>query len=124
MNIKPIRKKADYEMALKEIGLLMDANPRPGTPKADKLDVLATLVEAYEAKHYPIAPPDPVEAILFAMEQTGITRKDLETVLGSRSRVSEILNRRRRLTMPMAWRLHHEHGIPAESLLRPYDLTR
>ena len=124
MNVKPIRKKVDYEAALREIEKLISAAPKPGTPKADKLDVLTTLVEAYESKHHPIAPPDPIEAIKFAMEQFGITRKDLQSQLGSRSRVSEVLNRRRPLTMTMAWRLHVAHGIPAESLLRPYDLVR
>ena len=91
---------------------------------ADPLGVLATLAEAYEEPRWPIDPPDPVEAIKFAMEQRGYTRKDLEAALGSRQRVSEILNRRRRLTIEMVWNLHDKFGIPAGSLVKPYELAR
>ena len=117
MDIRPIRTKADYLAALKKIEVLMDARPR--TPKGDQLDVLVTLVEAYEAKHYPLDLPDPVEAIKYAMESKGLTVKDLEPMIGRSNRVYEILNRKRPLTLKMIWELHHRLGIPAESLVRP-----
>ncbi len=115
--IKPIKTEADYDAALAEIATLMDAEP--GTPEGDRLDVLVTLVEAYEAKHWPIDPPDPIVAIKLRMEQRGLTRHDLEKVLGSKSRVSEVLNRKRPLTLEMIRRLHARWGIPAESLIQP-----
>jgi HTH-type transcriptional regulator/antitoxin HigA len=117
MDIKPIKNESDYEAALAEIADLMDA--RPGSADGDRLDVLVTLVEAYEDRHWRIDPPDPIEAILLRMEQRGLTRRDLEKVLGGRSRVSEVLNRKRPLTIEMIRRLHLELGIPAESLIRP-----
>ena len=117
MNVKPIRVEADYDAALAEVEHLMDA--KPGTRKGDRLDVLVTLIEAYEEKRWRIDPPDPIEAIKLRMDQRGLTRRDLEKVLGSRGRVSEILNRRRPLTLEMIRRLHRELGIPAESLIRP-----
>jgi len=116
MDIKPIKSDRDYRRALKEIDRLMDA--RPNTREGDRLDVLATLVEAWEEKHDAIDPPDPVEAIRFAMEQRGLTRRDLEPLIGSRARVAEVLNGRRRLTLPMIRRLHERLGIPAESLIQ------
>ncbi|AWP74858.1 helix-turn-helix domain-containing protein [Bordetella bronchiseptica] len=119
MEIRPVRTEADYKSALKEISLLMESDPELGTPDGDRLDVLATLVQAYEARHYPIDLPDPVEAIKFRMEQGGLTPKDLEPMIGKRNRVYEVLNRKRGLTLPMIWRLHTELGIPAESLIRP-----
>ncbi|GAA5234562.1 DNA-binding protein [Verticiella sediminum] len=97
----------------------MENDPDQGTQEGDRLDVLATLVQAYEAKHYPIELPDPVEAIKFRMEQGGLTAKDLEPMIGKRNRVYEVLNRKRSLTLPMIWKLHRELGIPAESLIRP-----
>ncbi|MCM2312370.1 MAG: helix-turn-helix domain-containing protein [Steroidobacteraceae bacterium] len=115
MNISPIRTDADHATALRRIDALMDA--APGTPEAEELDVLATLVEAYEDRHFPIADPDPLAAIQFRMEQLGLTRKDLEPLLGSRGRVSEILNGRRALSLQMIRRLHRELGIPLESLV-------
>lgn len=121
MEIEPIRTEAEYDATLIEIERLLDA--RPGTPDGDRLDVLTTLVEAYEARHHPIDPPDPIAALEYAMEQRGLTRRDLVPLLGSRSRVSEILARKRRLTSTMAWRLHRELGIPAEALIKPYELT-
>jgi HTH-type transcriptional regulator/antitoxin HigA len=124
MRIKPITDDAEHAEALAEIDRLMVRNPAPGTASADRLGVLATLVESYEDRRWPIEAPDPVEAILFAMEQRGYTRKDLEAALGSRQRVSEILNKRRRLTMDMAWNLHRQLGIPAGSLVKPYELAR
>jgi HTH-type transcriptional regulator/antitoxin HigA len=117
MNIKPIRTKADHRAALKEIEALMAA--RRGTPEGERLDVLATLVEAWERKRYPMDLPDPVEAIKFRMDQSGLTPRDLVPMIGQINRVYEVLNRRRALTLPMIRRLHQDLGIPAESLLRP-----
>ncbi len=124
MRIKPITTDAEHEKALAEIDRLMDRNPAAGTFASDRLGVLATLVEAYEDRRWPMDPPDPVEAIKFAMEHRGYTRKDLEAALGSRQRVSEILNRRRRLTIEMVWNLQDKLGIPAGSLVKPYELAR
>lgn len=118
MDIKPIRTEADYKAALKEISVLIAADPEFGTPEGDRLDILATLVQAYEARHFPVELPDPVEAIKFRMEQQGLQPKDLEPMIGRRNRVYEVLNRKRPLTMQMVWRLHTGLGIPAESLIR------
>ena len=115
--IKPIRSEADYEAALAEVERLWGA--RSGTPEGDRLDVLATLIDAYESDHHPIDPPDPIEAIKFRMEQQGLTRKDLEGILGSRTRIAEVLNRRRGLSINMIRRLHEKLGISAEVLIRP-----
>lgn len=120
--IKPIRNDADHAEALAAIKGLWQAEP--GTPEHDRLEVLAMLVDDYESRRWPTAPADPVDLIRYVMEQRGLTRKDLEAALGSRARVSEILNRRRPLTMKMAWRLHEAFGIPADALIRPYDLAR
>ena len=119
MNIKPIRTDADHKAALNEIAGLMAADPELGTPKGDRLDVLATLVESYERTNFPVEPADPVEAIRFRMEQQGLTARDLVPVIGQLNRVYEVLARRRALTMPMVWRLHQQLGIPAQSLIRP-----
>lgn len=116
MNIKPIRTRADHRAALKEIESLMTA--RPGTPEGERLDVLATLVQAYEAKHYPMDLPDPVEAIRFRMDQSGLVAKDLVPMIGQINRVYEVLNRKRPLTLQMIRRLHKDLGIPAESLIK------
>lgn len=116
MDIRPLKTKADYKAALKEVETLMQA--KPNTPAGDRLDVLVTLVEAYEARHYPMELPDPVDAIKFTMEQKGLTVKDLEPMIGRPNRVYEILNRTRPLTLKMIWRLHQGLGIPAESLIR------
>ena len=116
MDIKPIRTKRDYRRTLKLIDGLMDA--RPNTARGDLLDVLSTLVEAWEEKHYPIDPPDPLEAIRFAIEQRGLSRGDLEPLIGSRARVAEVLNGKRALTLPMIRRIHTKLGIPAEILIR------
>lgn len=118
MNIKPIRTDDDYKAALKVVSNLVDADPEPGTPEGDRLDILSILVQAYEAKNFPMDLPDPVEAIKFRMEQKGLQPKDLEPMIGRLNRVYEILNRKRPLTMPMVWRLHAGLGIPAESLIR------
>lgn len=116
MNIKPIKTDADYHAVLKEVESLMTAEPN--TPEGEKLDILATLVEAYECKHFPLDLPDPVEAIKFEMEQKGLTVKDLEPMIGKSNRVYEVLNRRRSLTLRMIQKLHQELGIPAESLIK------
>lgn len=121
MDIKPIKTEKEYEEALKEVERLFDAVP--GTSESDRYEVLATLVEAYEDEHYPIPLPDPIEAILYYMESRGLSRADLEPFIGSRARVSEILNRRRPLTLSMIQRLHENLGIPAEALVQPYKLT-
>jgi len=119
MNIKPVRTKADHRAALKEIESLMSA--RANTAEGERLDVLVTLVEAYERKHFPMDMPDPVEAIKFVMEQRGLTVKDLEPMIGRTNRIYEVLNHKRPLTLKMIWRLHQGLGIPAECLIRPSD---
>lgn len=116
MDIKPIRTRRDYESALRTIEQLMVA--KRNTPEGDHLDVLVTLVEAYEAKHFPLDLPDPVEAIKFVMEQRNLTVKDLVPYIGRSNRVYEVLNHKRPLTMAMAWKLHKGLGIPAESLIK------
>ncbi len=117
MDIQPIRTESDYKAALRQISALMEADSAPGTPEGDRLDILATLVQAYEARHFPIGAPDPVEAIKFRMEQSGLTVKDLELIMGRSNRVYEVLNRKRPLTLVMIRRLHHSLGIPAERLI-------
>src|SRR6266403_3570892 len=115
-SLRPLRSEKDYEAALAQVERLWGA--KAGTPKGDRLDILATLIEAYETKHYPMDIPDPIEAIKFRMEQQGLTRKDLERVLGSRTRVSEVLNRKRGLSLDMIRKLHDKLQIPAEVLIR------
>jgi HTH-type transcriptional regulator / antitoxin HigA len=115
--IKPIRTEADYKAALAEVERLWGT--RLGTLEGDRLDVLATLIDAYESEHDLIDPPDPIEAIKFRMEQQGLSRKDLEGILGTRTRVAEVLNRRRGLSINMIRRLHDKLGISAEVLIRP-----
>lgn len=115
MEIRPIRTARQHRAALEEIERLWDAAPR--TPEHDRLEVLATLVEDYEEKHQPVYPPDPVEAIRFRMEQLGLDRKALEPAIGSRARVSEVLSRKRRLTLDMIQRLRRQLGIPADVLI-------
>ncbi|MDO8752627.1 MAG: hypothetical protein Q7J80_01940 [Anaerolineales bacterium] len=121
MNIKPIKTNSDYETALKEIERLFDAEP--GTPDGDRLEVLSTLVEACEDEHYSIPLPDPIEMILYTMDSRGLTRADLEPYIGSRARVSEILNRKRLLSLSMIQRLNTGLGIPAESLIASYKIS-
>jgi HTH-type transcriptional regulator/antitoxin HigA len=116
MDVAPIETKRDYHRALKEIEGQMHA--KRGTPEGDRLDVLVTPVEAWEAKHYPIDLPDPVEAIKYHMEQKGLQPRDLVRYIGSRNRVYEVLNRKRPLTLRMVWQLHKGLGIPAESLIK------
>jgi len=115
-SLKPIKTRAGHEAALVELERLWGA--KAGTPNGDRLDILATLVDAYEARAFPMDPPDPVEAIKFRMEQQGLTRKDLEQILGTRTRVAEVLNRRRGLSINMIRRLHETLGISADVLIR------
>ena len=122
MQIKPIKTEADYEAALKQIDSLMDAELN--TAQGDQLDVLVTLVDAYEAKHYSISAPDPIEAIRFRLEQMGLKDKDLQSSIGSSGRVSEIMNYKRPLTLPMIRKLHEVLDIPTESLIQDYELKR
>ena len=119
MEIRPLRSERDYDWALREIERYFENEPRRGSPEADRFDVLTDLIEAYEAKHWPVDPPEVIDAIKYRMEQAGYTQADLARLLGSRSRASEILNGKRALTMEQAWRLHREWNIPAESLMRP-----
>ena len=122
MDIHPIKTEADYQAALRHVDGLMHA--QSNTPEGDDLDLLTTLITAYEEQHYPIMPPDPVEALMYWMESRDLTRRDLEPLLGSRARVAEILNRRRTLTLEMIRRLHSTLGIPAEILIQPYSTSK
>ena len=117
MKIKPVRTNADYERALREIERMWGA--KEGTPQGNRLDVVATLVEAYERKHFPIDPPDPIEAITFRLEQQGLDARALIGVIGGRSRVHEVMHGQRALSLTMIRRLHERFGIPAEVLIRP-----
>jgi HTH-type transcriptional regulator/antitoxin HigA len=121
VEVQPIRTEADYEAALVEIEKLIRA--RPGTKEGDRLDVLATLVQAYETEHHAIEAPDPIALLHFAMEQRGLDRAALQPIFGGRGRVSEILGRRRPLTLAMIRRLQAELGLPADILVRPYPLA-
>jgi HTH-type transcriptional regulator/antitoxin HigA len=116
-DVKPIRSRRDYEAAIKAVERLWGA--KAGTRDGDRLDVLATLIDSYEAEHYPMDPPDPVEAIKFRMEQQGLTRRDLEEIIGTRTRIAEILNRKRGLSIATIRRLHERLGISADVLIRP-----
>jgi HTH-type transcriptional regulator/antitoxin HigA len=116
IDVKPIRSTADHRSAMAEVKRLWGS--KSGTPEGDRLDVLATLIDVYEAQQEPIDRPDPIEAIRFRMEQQGLTRKDLEPLIGTRTRVSEVLNRKRTLSIGMIRRLHAELGIAAEVLIR------
>jgi HTH-type transcriptional regulator / antitoxin HigA len=121
MDIRPIKTEADYQTALDEIERLFDA--LPNTPAGDRLDLLATLIEVYEEQHYSIPTPDPIDAIAYHMESRGLSRRDLEPYLGSRARVTEVLNRKRPLSLEMIRRLHTGLGIAAEILIQPYALA-
>ena len=119
--LKPIRNETDYRAALKAVETVFDApdEPDPDSEDGARFEALITLIEAYERKHHPVDPPDPIDAIKFRMEQAGLTPKDLEPMIGKRNRVYEILNGKRALTLPMIWKLHTNLGIPAQSLIRP-----
>ncbi len=121
--IRPLRSEADYEAALDEIEAYFDKEPKPGSEAADRFDLLALVIEDYERTHWPIDSPDPVDAIRFGMESGGYSQADLGRLLGSRQRASDILSRKRPLTMRMAWTLHREWGIPAEALIQPSRLA-
>jgi len=121
MDIKPIHSPSDYRAMLREVSALVDADPAPGTPEADRLEVLTTLVQAWEAEHFPISAPDPVDAIKFRMEQGALSVHDLEPLIGRPNRVYEVLARRRPLSMKMVRQLHYRLGIPAEALIGPPD---
>jgi HTH-type transcriptional regulator/antitoxin HigA len=122
--LRPIRTDNDHRAALSELSTYFDNEPEPGTPEGDRFEVMLTLVESYESKHFPIDLPDPVEAIKFRMEQSGLTPKDLQPMIGRLNRVYEVLNRKRPLTLPMIWKLHQGLGIPAENLIRPAAVAR
>lgn len=119
MKLKPIKNEADYESALQEIDRLWEVEA--GTPESDILEILVTLVEAYEKQHYELPPPEPIAALEYFMESRGWTRKDLEPYIGGRGRVSEILGRKRPLTLAMIRRLEQATGIPASILIQPYE---
>lgn len=122
MNIRLLRTEADYDAALQEIAKYFEKQPRPGTPEGDRFDLLALVIGDYEDKHYPIQAPGPVEAIKMAMRRKGYSQADLGRLIGSASRASEVLNRRRYLTVDMIWALNRKWGIPAETLIRPYRI--
>lgn len=117
--IRPIRSEADYDAAIEEIERYFQDEPKPGTPEADRFDLLALTIEDYERKRWPIQPPDSIDAIRYRMETGGYTQADLGRLLGSRQRASDILARKRNLTMTMVWKLHREWNIPAEALIAP-----
>lgn len=120
MKIYPIHTNDDYKAALKEASAYFDNEPEPGSEDGDRFEILLTLIEVYEAKHHPIDPPDPVEAIRFRMEQAGLAPTDLVESVGQLNRVYEVLSHKRKLTLPMIRRLHRNLGIPAESLIAEY----
>ena len=117
MNIRPVRNAKDYKGALRELSAYFDREPRSGTEDGDRFEILITLVEAYEARHFPVEAPDPIEAIRFRMEQSGLTVKDLVPSIGQPNRVYEVLSGKRKLSIEMIRNLHRNLGIPAESLI-------
>ncbi|MBP5074985.1 helix-turn-helix domain-containing protein [Pseudomonas chlororaphis] len=119
MQIRPIHTNQDYRAALKQVSVLFDNEPEPGTAEGDYFDVMITLIEAYEAKQFPVDLPNPIDAIKFRMEQSGLSAADLAPAIGRTNRVYEVLNGKRALTLPMIWKLHQLFGIPAESLIKP-----
>ena len=123
-NIRALRSEADYDWALSEIENYFVDEPAPGSQAAERFDVLSALIEVYESRHWPIEPADPVEAIRYKMEVAGLKQSDLATLLGSASRASEILSRKRALTTDMIYKISHQWGIPADSLVKPYQLER
>jgi HTH-type transcriptional regulator/antitoxin HigA len=117
--IRPIRNEAEYDQALEEIEQHFKNEPKPGAPEADRFELLALVVEDYERKRWPIEPPETIDAIRYRMETSGYTQADLDRLLGSRRRASNVLDRKRALTMRIAWKLHREWNIPAEALIAP-----
>ena len=122
MNIKPIKSQKDYRAALRQVESLMDA--AADSAEGDKLDVLVTLIEAWERKHFPLDLPDPIDAVKFQMEQAGLSPRDLVPMIGQLNRVYEVLNRKRPLTLRMIWNLHEQLRIPLESLIKPPESSR
>jgi HTH-type transcriptional regulator / antitoxin HigA len=122
LELQPIRNEADYRAALDEIERLFDVEP--DTPEFDRLDILTTLVEAYEQRHYPIEAPDPIEAILYYLESRGLSWQDLESAVGSQGQIIDVLNRKQELSLEMIRRLHQQFGIAAEVLIQPYPLMQ
>lgn len=120
-SLHPIRNREDHKIALQEIERLFDS--RQGTSEFDQLDILVTLVEAYEDKHEPILPPEPIEAILYYLESRGLTKQALESSIGNQDQVTAILNRKSPLTLEIIRQLHHQLGIPAQVLIQPYSLA-
>jgi len=123
MNIHPIHTDEDYRAALQNVSALFDNEPEPGTPEGDYFDIMITLIEAYESKKFPVDLPNPIDAIKFRMEQSGLSASDLAPAIGRTNRVYEVLNGKRALTLPMIWKLHELFGIPAESLIKPVKQT-
>ncbi|TPG76908.1 helix-turn-helix domain-containing protein [Pseudomonas arsenicoxydans] len=119
MNIHPIHTDEDYRAALQNVSALFDNEPEPGTPEGDYFDIMITLIEAYESRNFPVDLPNPIDAIKFRMEQSGLSASDLAPAIGRTNRVYEVLNGKRALTLPMIWKLHELFGIPAESLIKP-----
>ncbi|MDI3273852.1 helix-turn-helix domain-containing protein [Pseudomonas sp. MDT1-16] len=119
MDIRPIHTDEDYRAALKNMSALFDNEPEPGTPEGDYFDIMITLIEAYESKRFPVDLPNPIDAIKFRMEQSGLSAADLAPAIGRTNRVYEVLNGKRALTLPMIWKLHDLFGIPAQSLIKP-----
>jgi HTH-type transcriptional regulator/antitoxin HigA len=122
--IRPIKSEAEYDAALAAVAKYFENQPEPGSTAADRFDLLAMVIEAYERERWPIDPPDPIAAIEFRMATSNLRQADLARLIGSRSRASEIMNRKRPLTLAMARTLHHKWGIPAESLLTPVRLRK
>src|SRR5262245_61996204 len=120
---RPIRTEAEYKAALTEIEHFFRVEPLKGTPEADRFDLLTLLIEVYEEQHHPIGPPHPIEMIRHRMRTAGFSQADLADLLGSRARASEVLAKKRRLTLPMIWKLSREWKIPAETLIAPYALS-
>jgi HTH-type transcriptional regulator/antitoxin HigA len=121
-DIRPLRSEADYDEALEAIEAYFIDEPEPGTPEADRFDLLALVVADYERRHWEIEPPDAPDILRAQMESKGLKQSDLAALLGSKSRASEILNRRRHLTLEQAWKLHKEWRLPTTALIRPYPL--
>ena len=119
MNIRPIHTDEDYRAALKNVSALFDNEPEPGTPEGDYFDIMITLIEAYESKQFPVDLPNPIDAIKFRMEQSGLSAADLAPAIGRTNRVYEVLNGKRALTLPMIWKLHDLCGYPEQSLIKP-----
>ncbi|WP_223454693.1 MULTISPECIES: type II toxin-antitoxin system HigA family antitoxin [unclassified Pseudomonas] len=119
MNIHPIHTEEDYRAALKSVSALFENEPEIGTPEGDYFDIMITLIESFESKHFPVDLPNPIDAIKFRMEQSGLSAADLAPAIGCTNRVYEVLNGKRALTLPMIWKLHELFGIPAQSLIKP-----